>query len=476
MPGAEQRHPEDGRPGGDGRRGDDRPLTLADLGGCFNGLIPAVIATVSAKGIPNVTYISRAHPVGDDRVALSNQFLSKSSRNVAEVPRASVLLIRPENHEEYRLDLAYERTERRGPIFDRLRNDLSMIAALTGMQDVFRLHSADVFRVAEIEQITCFGDAPAPHVRSGPPGAGPGHAELGELCGRLSRCGDLDVLLRVALDGLDELLGYGHSQLLLLDEEGTRLFTIASHGYDTGGIGAEVALGEGVAGAAAASCTPIGVGNVNQATKYARSIQRSMQEQGIGPGREVPMVGLARPGSQLAVPALALGQLVGVLLVEDEHGERFTNADAAMLTAVTAILASSIESLRTEVRTAGAVAAGPPDTPAPAPEVEVLVRHFVVDGSTFLDGDYLIKGVAGRLLWSLLRQHETEGRREFTNREVRLDRSLDLPDFRDNFESRLIMLKRRLDEREAPVRIVKTGRGRFRLDVAAALRLQSMTG
>jgi adenylate cyclase len=449
-------------------------LTLSDLGGCFSGLVPAVIATVSAKGIPNVTYISRAHPLGDDHVALTNQFLSKSSRNLAEVPRASVLLVRPENHEEYRLDLGYERTERRGPVFERLRNDLSMVAALTGMQDVFRLASADVFRVLEIEQLTRFDVPEEPVAGPGTRAGGPGHAELGELCGRLSRCGDLDVLLRVTVDGLDDLLGYGHSQLLLLDEEGTRLFTIASHGYDAAGIGAEVALGEGVAGAAAAACAPVNVGNVSQATKYARSIRRSFEEQGIGPGREVPLVGLARPGSQLAVPALALGQLVGVLLVEDERGERFTAADAAMLTAVTSIVASSIESLRAEVRTAGAVAAGPPAAPVPQAASEVLVRHFVVDGSTFLDGDYLIKGVAGRLLWSLLRQHETEARTEFTNREVRLDKSLDLPDFRDNFESRLIMLKRRLDERAAPVRIEKTGRGRFRLEVSAPLRLQSI--
>ena len=34
--------------------------------------------------------------------------------------------------------------------------------------------------------------------------------------------------------------------------------------------------------------------------------------------------------------------------------------------------------------------------------------------------------------------------------------------------------ERRLEERTAPVRIVKTGRGRFRLDVAGALALEAV--
>ncbi len=102
------------------------------------------------------------------------------------------------------------------------------------------------------------------------------------------------------------------------------------------------------------------------------------------------------------------------------------------------------------------------------------MRFFAVDGSTFLNGDYLIKGVAGRILWSLLVQYQREQRVEFSNKEVRLDPSLDLPEFRDNLESRLILLKRRLEERAAPIRIDKTGRGRFRLDVAGPLRLDEV--
>ena len=132
---------------------DERSLSLHDIQSCFEGIIPAEIATASADGVPNVTHLSRVHLVDDDHVALSNQFFSKTVRNLAENPRACVEVIDPLTYDRYRMMLVYERTERRGPLFERLRRDIDAIAALTGMQDVFKLKSADIYRVVELDLV-----------------------------------------------------------------------------------------------------------------------------------------------------------------------------------------------------------------------------------------------------------------------------------------------------------------------------------
>jgi hypothetical protein len=104
----------------------------------------------------------------------------------------------------------------------------------------------------------------------------------------------------------------------------------------------------------------------------------------------------------------------------------------------------------------------------------VLVRHYAADDSVFLDHDYLIKGVAGAIFWKLAREFAVSGRSEFSNRELRLDASLRLPAFSENLEARLLLLQRRLCEREAPIRIEKTGRGRFRLVTPCRLTLEDV--
>jgi hypothetical protein len=180
---------------------------------------------------------------------------------------------------------------------------------------------------------------------------------------------------------------------------------------------------------------------------------------------------------------MVLGQLVAVVAIESERRLAFNPIDEALVSVVASLVASAIEidqaQERAEADRSGADRADAVDGPSGAQRRAAVaasapvtrVRFFAIDGSTFLDGDYLIKGVAGRILWVLLGHHQRDGRVEFTNKEVRLDPSLELPEFRDNLESRLILLKRRLDERAAPIRIEKTGRGRFRLVVDATLAL-----
>jgi adenylate cyclase len=104
----------------------------------------------------------------------------------------------------------------------------------------------------------------------------------------------------------------------------------------------------------------------------------------------------------------------------------------------------------------------------------VDVRYYPRDGSVFLDTHYLIRGVAGAIFWKVATEHVHDGRSEFSLRELRLaGRELRLPEVQDNLSVRLILLQRRLEERDAAIRIHKAGRGRFRVVAQRPMRLMA---
>ncbi len=441
-------------------------VPLRELQNCFEGAIPAVIATVGADGIPNVTFLSRVRMVDDERVALSNQFFSKTTRNLAENPKASLLIVDPTTYRQYRLALVFERTDRRSQVFELLRGDVAAVAASQRMEGIFKLLGADIYRVASID-VT--------------PNTIPDNSEstisiehstrdvvrgLAEISSRLSRCFDLDTLVATTVDGLDELFGYRNNLVLLLDEEGSHLYTIASRGFECQGVGSEIPVGEGIIGMCAARCATIRLGNLRQLHRYGGTVRRGFEDRGdLASAREIFVPGLPGAQSRVAAPAMARGELVGVLVVESGEPVAFGPEDEYVLSTVAALVAGSIDNDRSVRQDPIDPAPRTPSTPQVKSDARTLVRYFEVDGSVFIDGDYLIKGVAGRLLRSLLHHLQADGRVIFTNRELRLDPSLELPPFRDNFESRLVLLKRRLDERQAPLRIERIGRGQFRVIV-----------
>ena len=432
---------------------------------CFEGAIPGTMATAAEDGTPNVAYLSQVQFVDSEHVALSYQFFNKTRQNIMVNPHATLLLVHPLTVAQYRISLRYLHTETSGPLFESMKAKLAGIASHTGMSGVFRLLGSDVYRVLDIQKVpgeTSLAPSPPRNLM----------ASLRTTTERLAACTDLDSLLTTTLGCLDQLFGIHHTMMLMTDQPGERLYTVASRGYEKSGIGSEICLGQGVIGVAARERTPIRIGHMTSEYAYSRAIRESAERSNWASAleTEIPLPGLQEPRSQLAVPVMAAQRLLGVLYVESPQDLRFTYDDEDALVSLAGQLGMAIHILQNAAEAADEPA--PPALAASPPAgVPLTVRHFRGNDSVFLGDDYLIKGVAGSIFWTLLRDYADKGRTEFTNRELRVDSRVRLPDVSDNLEARLLLLGKRLVERKAPVRIEKTGRGRFRLIVDQPVQL-----
>ena len=306
---------------------------------------------------------------------------------------------------------------------------------------------------------------------------------LQEFSGRVHRAGTLDGLLDSVLETLENSFGFRHAMILLASERPERLELIASRGYPPGGVGSEVGFGEGIIGMVAEARKPIRISGMLRQMLYAYAVARRAQERGLCPDdRRIPLPGLANPESQLGIPLLAHDDLVGVLCIESEESYRFHEEDRACLEVLGGFLAIAIQNALLRERAeegdepaaAAPVRAGEADRAAAArsgarPAIEVA--YYEADECVLVDGEYLVRGLPAKILRKVLREHRDEGRGEFTNRLLRLDKSLQLPVIKDNLESRLILLRRRLEERCPAIRIAPSGRGRFRLELDGEVTL-----
>lgn len=435
---------------------------LESLAPCFRGVVPSWLATCSADGVPNVTLLSIVHHVDSERVALTRQFFNKTTANLDQNPQAQAMVIDPETLDQYLLDLRFLHTETEGRTFDAVAANLDAIASQTGMSGVFRLRGVDIHRVLAVHP---FGatervDA-APRDRL---------AALDEYVRRLADCPDYATAARAGLEALEDLFGFGHTILLAADERGDRVFAASANGYGARAEGAEVPVGVGVIGIAAERRRVVTVPNTARTQAVRSAMAESIERSGGGPvTTEIPLPGLPGVRSAAAVPLVTQGELAGVLYLESDRPGAFGPGDERLLRILGGHLAATLAALGADRREGGAARPGALP-PAPATHA-ITLTYYQADDSCFVNGEYVIKGVPGRILWKVASEHAAGGRTEFTNRELRLDERLGLPYGNDNLEARLLVLRRRLETIGCGIALERVGRGRLLLRVAAPLTL-----
>ena len=442
-------------------------VPLESIMPCFQGVNPSWVTTCSADGVPNATIVSIVHYVDSERVALTRQFMHKSRINLEENPQAQVVVVDPSNGDQFVLDLHYLRTESEGPLFDAVAANLDAIASMTGMTGVFRLRGVDIHSVLACEP---FGSSvPAASGRHGEPVVLP---LLDEFVRRLSVCVEYAEAARVGLEALDDLFGFGQAVLLTADEHGDRLFAVASNGYVSSGVGAEVPVGYGPIGIAAQRRRVVCVPSVTRSRTMNAGIQDSIRRSGGEPSTfEIELPGLDHADSAAAVPLLARGELTGVLYLESERAGDFGPGSERLLRILGGHLAGALAVLQAD----RGESAPPEPAPAKTPGGEPLaVVYYQADDSVFVDAAYVVKGVPGRILWKLLREHDADGRVSFTNRELRLDERLGLPPGNDNLEARLLVLRKRLAVLDCGIGLDRVGRGLLALHLGAPIALSEV--
>ena len=458
------------------------PPLLEDLWACFQGIVPAALSTCAADGTPNITFISQVHYVDSKHLAISFQFFNKTHRNIRENPFACAVVLDPRTFHAYRFRLRFDHSESTGPLFESMSLQLQAVASYSGMTDVFRLLAADVYDVLEVEHLEGFTRLalPTPSERSSRLFVDPGLVSLRLIAERLNKAQFLDEVLQTALQLLDEQFGFQYSMILLMDEPNAKLTTIASRGYPENGVGSEIGVGEGLIGMVARARRTLYLSAMDHSLRYARAVRERTEAMGRPEAvcREIPLPGLADAASQIAVPMTSRNRLMGILAVESKDPLAFLARENTLLTTIGSHLATAIDHLTRDMDDASMDRIGAAAS-AHASRSAASTRRFTFfqkDDCICVDGDYLIRNVPARILWRLLRQYRDEGRVEFTNRELRMDSWLGLPELKDNLETRLILLRRRLEQKCPDVKLVQRSRGRFALETEAAIELCEKEG
>src|ERR1700674_3974504 len=99
-------------------------VALDSIAPAFEGVLPATVATCSADGVPNISFLSIVRRVDSERIALTNQFFSKTTMNLGANKSVTVRVVHPDDMSQYDLYGRYLHSETSGGLFDSMRVQL----------------------------------------------------------------------------------------------------------------------------------------------------------------------------------------------------------------------------------------------------------------------------------------------------------------------------------------------------------------
>ena len=435
-------------------------LTLSDVRPLLEHDIPMSICTACSKGARTQGPRVLACFVDECHLAVLHKEELEWQGECIRLRHPNLQLFDPRCGASLEILTRYQHTETSGSVMGHFKVRLEAIAWHAGKQPP-RLHGvAEFYRVMSVQTVH-------------------GNAQLQDtakrlnlvsrarcLSERLAGCTRKEQLLEALLNGLEQYLEISHAIVWLLDVQQLKLVLLASHGYRETGIGSFLTLDHGLAGIVARAGIPVRINDIphlsteREPTDFIECLPVSQLS------RICTCPGLVLPTSQLAVPLQVQGCVVGVLFVEDQHDRYFDHSDEDSLTILAAQFSATLAMLGSH-ETKVATPCSMRDLVKP-----LEVHYYHCDSSVFLNGEYLIKGVAGSILWKLVRAYVNDGRTEFSTRELRQCASeLHLPVPSDNLHGRLLLLQRRLARSEAEIQIRQIGRGRFCLSVQRPLKL-----
>jgi len=211
---------------------------LSNIRDSFEGVIPSVIATTDADGVPNISYLSHVHYVDEQHVALSNQFFSKTAGNVRDRGLATVMVVDGRTGQQHMLDLQFRISTTEGTFFERAAAHLAVMSLSRGMADVMKLRSLEIYEVLACRPVTPAAPLAEPEETEAPRNR---LQAVGRLCAAIAEQGDAEAMLDCALEGLETEFGFSNTVVLAPDEEGEKLSTIASRSIPPSASGASLA-------------------------------------------------------------------------------------------------------------------------------------------------------------------------------------------------------------------------------------------